>query len=33
MTRGFHQKEWIANDPDLVTLHSHPRYQALVQGS
>ncbi len=29
---GFGHKGWIQNDSDLVSLHSHPRFQALLQG-
>jgi serine/threonine protein kinase/Flp pilus assembly protein TadD len=28
---GFGHKEWIVNDSDLNSLHSHPRYQALLE--
>jgi serine/threonine protein kinase/tetratricopeptide (TPR) repeat protein len=28
---GFAHKEWIQNDSDLNSLHSHPRYLALLQ--
>jgi serine/threonine protein kinase/Flp pilus assembly protein TadD len=27
---GFGHREWIENDPDLESLRSHPRYQALL---
>ena len=27
---GFGLRDWIANDPDLVPLHGHPRFQALL---
>ncbi len=29
---GFGHKEWIENDPDLVSLRDHPRFLALMQG-
>lgn len=28
--QGFGHKEWVVNDPDLVSLRDHPRYQCLV---
>ena len=28
---GFAHKEWIEHDSDLNSLHSHPRYQALLK--
>ena len=28
---GFGHKEWIENDPDLVSLRDHPRFEALMQ--
>jgi serine/threonine protein kinase/Flp pilus assembly protein TadD len=28
---GFGHKEWIEHDPDLVSLHAAPRYQALLR--
>ena len=28
--RGFGNKSWIAADPDLASLHDHPRFQALL---
>jgi serine/threonine protein kinase/Flp pilus assembly protein TadD len=28
---GFGHKEWIENDPDLVSLRDHPRFQGLIQ--
>jgi TolB-like protein/Tfp pilus assembly protein PilF len=27
---GFGLKGWIENDPDLISLHAHPRFQALL---
>ena len=27
---GFGHREWIEHDPDLESLRSHPRYQALL---
>lgn len=30
ITSGMGQKEWIENDPDLNSLRSHPRFQALL---
>jgi hypothetical protein len=27
---GFGLKGWIENDPDLVSLHGHPRFQTLL---
>lgn len=30
MTHGWAQKEWVAHDPDLASLHSDPRFQKLV---
>jgi serine/threonine protein kinase/Flp pilus assembly protein TadD len=27
---GFGHREWIEHDPDLESLHSHPRYEALL---
>jgi serine/threonine protein kinase len=29
--KGFASRGWIANDGDLLTLHDHPRFQALLQ--
>jgi len=29
---GFGHKEWIENDPDLLSVRNHPRFQALLQG-
>ncbi|MFB3924051.1 MAG: protein kinase [Terriglobia bacterium] len=31
ITHGWAEKQWLANDPDLVSLHNHPRFQALVK--
>ncbi|MCH8947135.1 MAG: PAS domain S-box protein [Acidobacteria bacterium] len=28
---GFSQKEWLENDPDLKSLHNHPRFQTLLE--
>jgi hypothetical protein len=28
---GFGLRDWIANDTDLASLHSHARFQALLQ--
>ena len=30
ITHGWGQKEWMENDPDLVSLRSHPRFLALT---
>jgi adenylate cyclase len=30
LKHGFAHKEWIEHDVDLVALHGHPRYQALL---
>jgi serine/threonine protein kinase/Flp pilus assembly protein TadD len=30
LKHGFAHKEWIENDSDLNSLHSHPRFQALL---
>jgi hypothetical protein len=29
---GFGHREWIENDPDLVSLRTLPRFSALLQG-
>jgi hypothetical protein len=31
ITHGWAEKQWMANDPDLASLHSHPRFQALIK--
>ena len=31
VSRGFGHKEWIVSDPDLNSLHYHPRFPALLQ--
>ncbi len=31
VTHGWGQREWMAHDPDLAPLHSHPRFQQLLQ--
>ena len=31
ITHGWGEKEWMANDPDLASLHDHPRFQALMK--
>jgi len=31
ITHGWGEKQWMANDPDLTSLHSHPRFQALMK--
>ncbi len=31
ITHGWAEKEWMANDPDLASLHDHPRFQALLK--
>ncbi len=31
VSRGFGHKEWIVSDPDLNSLHCHPRFPALLQ--
>ena len=28
---GFGHKEWIENDPDIVSLRNLPRFHALIQ--
>jgi tetratricopeptide (TPR) repeat protein len=28
---GWGQKEWLENDPDLKSLHNHPRFQTLLE--
>ena len=30
VSKGFTSREWIENDGDLLTLHGHPRFQALL---
>jgi TolB-like protein/Flp pilus assembly protein TadD len=29
--QDFGQKEWVENDPDLVSVRDHPRFQAIMQ--
>lgn len=31
ITHGWAEKQWMTNDPDLASLHSHPRFQALMK--
>jgi len=31
ITHGWAEKQWMANDPDLASLHNHPRFQALIK--
>ena len=31
ITGGWGQREWMEHDPDLASLRTHPRFQALVQ--
>ena len=30
ITRGWGQREWMEHDPDLASLRTHPRFQALI---
>ncbi len=32
VTHGWGQKEWMAHDPDLASVHNHPRFLALMRG-
>ena len=31
ISSGMSQKEWIENDPDLKSLHNHPRFQTVLE--
>lgn len=30
VTHGWEQREWMAHDPDLASLHGEPRFEALI---
>ena len=31
ITNGWGQREWLEHDPDLASVHDHPRFRALMQ--
>jgi hypothetical protein len=31
LSAGFHNRDWVGKDPDLVCLHDDPEFQRLIR--